>query len=356
MQAHRGKWIHVVAVIALLAAISIVSLAIAAEKQDLAKESSSTDAGAANIAVVNGVAITRAEFDTEMDSIKQQFLAMGQPMPEERVAQMEKEVLENLISTELLFQAAQQGSVKVETSEVDEKYASLKKRFPSEEEFSKALEKMHLTEAGLRAKLERGMIIEELIDREIVQKIPISDEEIKTYYESNPALFTQPERVQASHILLKVDKNADASQKEMARKKGEEIQQKLKNGEDFAALAKEFSQCPSSAKGGDLGLFRRGQMVKPFEDAAFSMNPGDISDIVETQFGYHIIKVTDKKPEAVMPFEDVKDRLTQFLKQEKVQTEVSQYIEKLRAEAKIQDNLNPPAAAVQPAAVEEEKK
>jgi peptidyl-prolyl cis-trans isomerase C len=151
-----------------------------------------------------------------------------------------------------------------------------------------------------------------------------------------PGLFKQPEQVRASHILIKVEPQADESQKAAARKKIQKIQQRLQKGEDFAALAEEFSQCPSSAKGGDLGYFRRGQMVKPFEEAAFALKPGEVSDVVETKFGYHLIKVIEKKSETTIAFEDIKDRLEQYLKQEKVQKEVSLYAQKLKEKAKVE--------------------
>jgi peptidyl-prolyl cis-trans isomerase C len=164
----------------------------------------------------------------------------------------------------------------------------------------------------------------------------VSDEESKTYYDSHPDLFKQPERVRARHILIKVDPGADESQKAEARKKIKEIQEKVQKGEDFAALAKESSEGPSSAKGGDLGYFRRGQMVKSFEEAAFRLQPGEVSEIVETGYGYHLIMVIDKKPETTIAYKDVKDRLEQHLKREKVRKEVSLYVEKLEEKAKVE--------------------
>jgi peptidyl-prolyl cis-trans isomerase C len=136
--------------------------------------------------------------------------------------------------------------------------------------------------------------------------------------------------------LIKVDPEADESRKAEARKKLEMIQKRLRKGEDFAALAKEFSEGPSRGKGGDLGYFRRGQMVKAFEEAAFTLRPGEVSDIVETKFGYHLIKVIDKKPEKTMAYKDVKDRLGDYLKREKVQKEVRLYVEKLKEKAKVE--------------------
>ena len=114
------------------------------------------------------------------------------------------------------------------------------------------------------------------------------------------------------------------------------IKQRLKAGHDFAALAKEFSQGPSSTKGGDLGYFARGQMVTPFEDAAFSLKPGEVSDIVETKFGYHIIKVVDKKPETTISYDEVRERLGLYLKGEKTKKEIRIYVKRLEDNANVE--------------------
>jgi len=142
--------------------------------------------------------------------------------------------------------------------------------------------------------------------------------------------------VRAMHILIKVDPGMDESKKAEARKKLKGIHNRLLKGEDFEALAKEYSEGPSAAKGGDLGYFGKGQMVKPFDEAAFGLSPGGLSDIVETQFGYHLIKVVDKKPEGVMSYEEVKDKLQQYIKQEKVREQVNLSIENLKEKAKIE--------------------
>jgi peptidyl-prolyl cis-trans isomerase C len=149
-------------------------------------------------------------------------------------------------------------------------------------------------------------------------------------------LFKQSEQVKASHILIKVDAGADDAKKSESLKKIKDIQQKINGGGDFAELAKEYSEGPSNTRGGDLGYFRRGQMVKPFEDTAFSMKADEVSDIVETRFGYHIIKVYDIKPEQTLAYADVKDKLNQRMKQEKIEKEANQYINQLKKDAKIE--------------------
>jgi len=288
------------------------------------------------VAVVNGTVITRQDFDVEMNRAQQQITRIGRPISDAQLEAIKNEVLENLINRELLYQESHKKGIKIDDATIDKELAALKGRFPSEEEFDAALGKMHLTESNVRFEIERGMAVQQFVDKEFGGKVTVTDEDAKSYYDSNLDSFKQPEQVCASHILIKVDPDADEAKKADARKKIEEVQKKLKNGEDFGALAKEFSQCPSSEKGGDLGCFSKGQMVQPFEEAAFALEPGKVSDIVETNFGYHLIKVSEKKPASTMPYAEVKDRLQQYLKQEKIQEELSSYATKLKEEAKVE--------------------
>ena len=325
MHSEYGRYFRTL--VTTLALLLLASPTLLAEQKEPSKDT---------VAVVNGVEISRADFDAEISRARQQFARLGQPISGTRLSEIKKDVLENLIGRELLYQTSQKHGIKVDEAAINNQLAMLKKRFPSEAEFNKVLSKNNLSEAAIRAQLERNMAIKEFIDKQFVQKVTISDKESKAYYESNPEYFKQPEQVQASHILIKIDSEADESQKAQARKKIEKIQKRLQKGEDFAALAKEFSQCPSNAKGGDLGYFQRGQMVPPFEQVAFALKPGAVSDIVETRFGYHLIKVIDKKSETTIPYKDVKDKLEQHLKQEKIQKEVTLYVEKLKEKAKVE--------------------
>jgi peptidyl-prolyl cis-trans isomerase C len=252
---------------------------------------------------------------------------------------MKDEVLENLIAREVLYQKSKAEEIKVDEAMLDEHMATLKQQFPSEDEFKKTLGEMGLSEAGLRSDFERAKAIEQLLDEEVSKKIVISDEETKKYYAENPAMFKHPEQVRASHILITVDPKAEDSAKAASRAKLEAVQARLKQGEDFAALAKEVSQCPSASKGGDLGYFRQGQMVEPFEKAAFALKPGEVSDIVETQFGYHLIKVADHKPETVVGYDEIKERIAEHLKQDRLKDEIDRYVDTLKQEAKITKNL-----------------
>ncbi len=311
----------------LLTALTLILLALPASAAE--EKPSSKD----KVAIVNGSVITRVDFEREIHVAEQQFSRMGKSPSDSQLSEIKQKALERLIERELLYEESQKKEIKVDEAELNRKF---KERFPNEAELKSLLSTMNLTEADLKSQFRLGMTIGKLIDQEFMQKITVSDKETKQFYDNNPMFFKQAEQVRASHILIKADSKVEKTQKAEARKQLEEIQQKVKEGEDFATFAKDSSQCPSSAKGGDLGYFGRGQMVKPFEEAAFALKPGEVSDIVETRFGYHLIKVVDKKPEAKIAYNDAKERIERRLKNERIHKEVTQYIEKLKETAKIE--------------------
>lgn len=293
-----------------------------AEEQKAEKKESSEADEKKVVAKVNGENITSDALERDLLVIRKRFERSGRELKEDQLPNVKKEVLENLINRVLLKQESEKQGIKIEPAKIEEQLGEMKKRYDNPAEFEENLKQAKITEAGLKEQIRLGLAIQQLIQQKFVQNTTISDKEAKAYYEENRARFSQPEQVKASHILIKADKDADETQKDEARKKIEKIQKRVEKGEDFASLAKELSEGPSASKGGDLGFFGHGSMVKPFETAAFSLNPDEISDVVETQFGYHLIKVTDKKPAKQVTYEEVQDKLKQFLKQQKVKKEV----------------------------------
>jgi len=286
-------------------------------------------------AVVNGTTITQEALTYETQRMIEQMARQGRVPNEEIMPQMRKDVLSRMIEEELLYQESQAKEIVVTDARVAEELASIKQRFPSEKEYQDALAAIDMKEADLTQKITRGMAIEQLIKNHVVQGTDVSDEESRAFYDQNANMFQKPEQIQARHILIKVEGNATEEQKTEARTKIDMIRKKAMDGEDFAALASEYSEGPSSTKGGDLGLFSRGQMVKPFDNAAFALEPGKISEVVETQFGYHIIEVTDRQPASVISYETAQPQIVEQLIQEKSRREIREYIETLRAEADI---------------------
>ena len=314
----------------LILALTMIFLpAMAEEKKQLEEK----------VAVVNGVEISREQYSKELNLQRDRASQQGRQISDAQLKTLENEILESLIEREVLYQESQKAGIKITDQKVGDQLAVIKKRFPDENVYKNALSRMNLTEDEVKEQISHGLAIRELIDQQIASKIVVTDKESKAYYDGNPQLFKQPEQVKASHILIKVDANTSEAKKAEAKEKITEIQQKLKDGGDFAELAKEFSEGPSNVKGGDLGYFRRGQMVKPFENVAFTMKPNEVSEVVETQFGYHLIKVYDKKSQQVLAYADVKDKLTQRLKQQKVEKEATQYVDKLKKDAKIEKFL-----------------
>ena len=323
MQMKWFRWFFI-----LLTAVSLVTVAMpifAAEKK--------IPDGA--VATVNGVTITQDDFDKEMARVRSQFARSGRSLKESQLPDIKNRVLETLVNRELLYQESQNKGVKVEDAEVNQQVDILKKRFPNEDEFKAALLEMKISEAELKSQIRKGIAIQQFVDKDLVQDVKVSQKEVEDFYKNNPDMFKQSEQVKASHILIKVDTKADKSAKDQANKKIKEIQKKLEDGGDFAALAKEYSEGPSNVNGGDLGYFERGRMVKPFEDVAFKLKPGEVSDMVETPFGYHLIKVVDKKPESVVSYENAKERIAQYLEQEKKEKVLKRNIEDMRQKAVI---------------------
>jgi peptidyl-prolyl cis-trans isomerase C len=181
-----------------------------------------------------------------------------------------------------------------------------------------------------------GLLATLYIKTEVIDNIEVSEEDIKAFYKEHESEYQTPEMVQARHILFRVDSDTSPEEKKEILKKAEDILQRIKSGEDFAELAKEYSDDTiTKENGGDLGFFGRGRMVKSFEDAVFALNSGEVSEIIETKFGYHIIKVDEKKAAALEPYDTVKDSIKQKLSQERVQTAITEFTEKAMKDADV---------------------
>lgn len=307
------------------------------EKKQAAKEKTSVTP--AVVATVNGTAITRVELDRAVKIMLSQNNG-GKALSDEERKMAEKSVLEQLISAELLYQAGQKFQISDADKRVDAQVNQNKAKFASQEVYEKALKENGLTESDLRLFARKEIYINNLIEKEIASRVNISDAEVKKFYDENIDKFKHEEMVQASHILIGVDSKASDEDRKKAKEKAEALLKRIKGGEDFAEAAKKESDCPSSAQGGDLGYFSKGQMVPAFESAAFSLKPGEISNVVETQYGYHIIKMVDRKPAGTDAFDDVKGRIKSYLQVQEIQKGIGDYLEKLRHEGKVEVKLS----------------
>ena len=242
-------------------------------------------------------------------------------------------VLETMIGSEVIYQQAEKDKVLPTDEQVQEQIDSFNESIKDDTDYQKELKNMGINEKFLKFQFARDLANTNL-QAKFEEDTKISEDEMKKYYEENKDDF-YTDTVTASHILIKTiddDGNelSDAKKKE-AKKKAEEVLTKVKSGEDFAELAKEYSEDSSASSGGELGTFGRGKMVTEFENAAFAMKAGEISDIVETEYGYHIIKVTDRVDKQET-YDDVKDKIKSTLASEKY----TEYVEKLKKDSTIE--------------------
>lgn len=285
-------------------------------------------------AIVNGERILMSAVDSKIQAAVRWNPGLGSDI--ESLRKMRKDILNDLINEELVIQEGRKAGLKPYEIEISTELEKIKQRFPSEDSFQKKLKQDKLTEEKLNKIIERALIGKKVIDIKIEPTAkPVTDEDIVAFYEENKKQFAKQEEVKASHILIKVEPTAEEQEKADARSELQAVLDKAKAGADFAELAKEYSQGPSGPGGGDLGYFGRGSMVKPFEDAAFSLEKGQISDIVETRFGYHIIMVVDKKPEDFLKLEDVSEDIRKNLHTRAVDTALQKWLEPVRKEAAI---------------------
>jgi peptidyl-prolyl cis-trans isomerase C len=285
------------------------------------------------VAKVNGESISKADFEMALMSMEQRA---GGPVPPAERDRIYRGLIDQLVGYRLLIQESKARKVAVPDADIEAQVGAIRKQFPTEEAFQKTLTERQMTLDKLKSDARQEMAIAKLIAEEVTPKIVVKPEEVTAFYAQNPQHFQQGDRVRASHILITVPKDADAAAKTAARAKAEQILKDLKAGKDFATLAKANSQDPGSAeKGGDLGFFQKGEMVGPFNDVAFTLKPGAMSEIVETDFGFHIIKVVDKQAGRVVPIEEAKTQIEQFLQEQSREKETEAFVNGLKAKSKV---------------------
>jgi peptidyl-prolyl cis-trans isomerase C len=285
------------------------------------------------IAQVNGEAISKADFDLAVQEIEARA---GGPVPADQRDRILRGVLDELVAYRLLVQESRTRNTAVPAAEIDARIAQIRQQFPTQEAFTQALQTRGMTEQKLRADIQEDMVVAKLIEGQLGPISAVTPAQLNDFYSKNPEQFQQAERVRASHILLQFPPNADAAAKEQVRARAADILKQVKAGQDFAALAKQHSQDGSAAQGGDLGFFERGAMVPPFENAAFALQPNQTSELVESQFGFHIIKVTEKQAQRTIPLEEVRPQLEQFLQQRTRQEQTQAFVDQLKAKGKIE--------------------
>jgi len=267
-------------------------------------------------------------------------------------------IVNELVVRTLLEQEIKKHNITVTKEEIEQRKAEITEKIGSKEKVQELLKQNGVSEKKFEEDIEKEIKLDKLV--EASGKTKVTDKEVKDFYNQNKKMFDFPERVRASHILIEVnpaaikqeivsqDKKGELTSEEINKKTQEIIDNKMnfarevrakvvKNPENFAALAKQYSDDKSSAeRGGDLGFFDRKTMVKPFSDAAFKLKPGTVSEIVVTDFGNHIIIVTDKAAAGAQPYEKVKDEISTYLSQKKKVDALKTLLDGLKASAKVE--------------------
>ncbi|MCK9365373.1 MAG: peptidylprolyl isomerase [Syntrophales bacterium] len=287
------------------------------------------------VAKVNGVAISQREVDEAVASLLPQASYHRNVTPE-KIKELEKKALENLIQEELFYRGALKKGYKAGKDAVNKRLAEIVKKYPSRKAYREALKKYGLTEGDVRKKLDHIMLAELFLKEEVYKKSELKDTELRAYYQKNREKFQKPEAMRLSHILIRVPPEAPRDEKEKLKKKAEDLLQRLKKGEDFQKLAWDNSDDPSRVKGGDLGVVHRGRLEPDVENPAFSLKKGELSGVVTSIYGHHIFKAVEKFPPQQLKFEEVKEKLKKELEQKAVEKRLADLLMSLKENAKIE--------------------
>jgi peptidyl-prolyl cis-trans isomerase C len=289
------------------------------------------------IAEVDGFKLTRAQLDLE---VKKKMQDMQGKIPADRITQataaLRKELIEDFVIRILLLNEVNRRKIVATDKEVADRLNIMKESLPAGTTMEEFLNKSGVTSEQLRQEITLGIRISKLVNTSKRSKAAPAEKEIQQFYKNNKEKFRTPESVHARHILVAKTAGEDEKSKKAKREKAENLRKQIVAGSDFAEVAKANSDCPSKNQGGDLGTFSKGQMVKPFENAAFSQKKGEIGPVVETDFGYHIIEVLDRQPAKIQNLDkETKSKISAFLQQKKNYEAFNEIMQGLKAKANI---------------------
>ena len=293
------------------------------------------------VAKVNGKPIYEEQLKPGVENGIRKFRKYGmRKESSDLVKRLQMKALDKVIDQELIYQESRKLTIENLDEKIEQRLQVKKKKYGSQKRFEKYLKVRHLTIEGLRESLRTSVYIREYLKKQGITEPEIAEDHIRKFYEGNPDNYAREETVKVSHILIKVDGNANPEEKEKARKKTDQIRKEIIEGQDFAQMAMKHSDCNSASGGGSLRHIKRGYMPEEFDKVAFAMEEDGVSAVVETKFGYHIIKVADKKPGGIAPYEEVKDFIKTFLQQEESKKKLHAHMTELKKKAKIDILLN----------------
>jgi len=303
--------------------IAIVMFSIAAQAETINKF----------VAVVNDEVITQQDIDQLLGVLYAQYSQefKGDELLQ-KMEDIKKDILNQIIEDKLVLSRAKELGIKITESEINERLDYIKKGFPSDEEFYKALETQGVTIANLKDRYRDQIMMKKLVDYEVRSKISVLPSEISDYYEKYKDQFREADKYRVKNILIKAK---DEVSSELVKVEIEDVFNKLKEGGDFDDLAKQFSQGPNAEKGGDMGYIEQGQMLEELDKAIFKLKPGEFSEPVKSEIGYHIFKVEDIKYGKQTSLEDVQKNIQVALFQDKFKAQINEWLSGLKKKAYI---------------------
>jgi peptidyl-prolyl cis-trans isomerase C len=297
----------------------------------------STDEKNSLLVTVEDVKITRADLDHKIDTL---LGAQAGTLPPEQVAKirsnLDQRVIQNMIIETLLTKAVNAQQITVTKDEVNQVIAQLKTSLPPSTDFKTYLEDLGFSENDLVQAISKDLKIKKLLEAQVAGASAPTDEEIQQFYDENSDQFKTPDGMEVRHILIAVATDDDEAKSKEKLAKAENIRLRLlEKNEDFAAIATAESDCPSKAKGGNIGVVTRGRTVKPFEDAVYTQKVGEIGPVVKTQFGYHIIQVMNLQKAGTVSLAEAKPSISDHLASKQKEEMLKAYIASLKSKAKI---------------------
>jgi len=289
------------------------------------------------VAKVNGKSILGRDLEQR---VRAELAAIGNPAWKDLREDYRKELtgsaLAQLVGDELLYQKATSVGVSVSQTDVQAEFEKIAKTYPDDAAMNTELANRGMDRAALMQALAKELVIDKYLRENVTGKIVITPEEVAKYHAEYPDQFKHPDLIRSSHILITVPPGANAEQEKQARQRAEDLLARLKKGEDFAALAKDNSMDPSASRGGDIGLTADGDLEAEYEQAAAKLKVGEISDVVRTVYGFHIIKLTDRKKAGIATLDEVREELSAYLKSQKEDDEIAKLVQTLQSQSKIE--------------------
>lgn len=288
------------------------------------------------VAKINDKTVTREDLLQASQAVQIRLAQEGRPVTP--TVGFYRQVLDEVIGIVLLQQDANAAGMTATDQEIQQQLAQRKGAFPDEKTYKEALAKAGLTEEKLRQQTRDQIAVQKYLQNRFAKAGNVTDQATREFYDKNKAKIQAPERVRVRHILVKFDPKGAPADKEKARQKATSLLKRVQDGEDFAKLAQENSDdLGSKPQGGDIGWVTEGRTVPTFEQAAFALKkPNDVSPVVESQFGFHIIQLQERQAAGTLPYEQVKERIGQLMQQQEAQQQLAARVRELRSKAKVE--------------------